>query len=255
MRQVGRNRIEFLNTYLDNLTAVEAKAAVDDLIQAGGIHYVVTPNTDTIVKIEKDPELGRICAAADLLLTDGQMLVKLSAQLGTPLKERVCMTDFVWDVLDLAIERDYGVFFLGGIAEKLEAAREKIAHKYPTLRVAGSYSPPLGFEEDETELDRVNGMISRAAPDILIVFLGCPKQEKFIYHNKDKYRVPVSITMGGCVDFIAGSVKRAPLWMQRAGLEWLYRFVQEPRRLFRRYFIDDVRIFKMMHDYRKESEE
>ena len=84
---------------------------------------------------------------------------------------------------------------------------------------------------------------------ILIVFLGCPKQEKFIASNKEKYCVPVSITMGGCVDFIAGGVKRAPQWMQERGLEWFYRFIQEPKRLFKRYFLDDIRIFWLVKKY------
>ena len=95
---VDTNRIEFLNTYIDNLTASEAKNAVDSLIQAGGNHYVVTPNSDIVVKMQDDTELKEICDKADLILTDGQIVVKLSRYLGNPIKERVCMTDFVWDV-------------------------------------------------------------------------------------------------------------------------------------------------------------
>ncbi|MBT9819332.1 WecB/TagA/CpsF family glycosyltransferase [Clostridium sp. MCC328] len=245
--------MEFLNTYIDNLTASEAKNAVDSLIQAGGNHYVVTPNSDIVVKMQDDTELKEICDKADLILTDGQIVVKLSRYLGNPIKERVCMTDFVWDVFDLAIKKDYRVFLFGGKEDVLFKATENIKKRLPELNIVDSYSPPFGFEKNEEMLEEANRRIKASDADILIVFLGCPKQEKFIYQNKDKYQVPISITMGGCVDFIAGKVKRAPLWMQNIGLEWFYRFLQEPKRMFRRYFVDDIRIFELARKYQKHN--
>lgn len=250
---VDTNRIEFLNTYIDNLTASEAKNAVDSLIQAGGNHYVVTPNSDIVVKMQDDTELKEICDKADLILTDGQIVVKLSRYLGNPIKERVCMTDFVWDVFDLAIKKDYRVFLFGGKEDVLFKATENIKKRLPELNIVDSYSPPFGFEKNEEMLEEANRRIKASDADILIVFLGCPKQEKFIYQNKDKYQVPISITMGGCVDFIAGKVKRAPIWMQNIGLEWFYRFLQEPKRMFRRYFVDDIRIFELARKYQKHN--
>lgn len=250
---VDTNRVEFLNTYIDNLTASEAKNAVDSLIQAGGNHYVVTPNSDIVVKMQDDTELKEICDKADLILTDGQIVVKLSRYLGNPIKERVCMTDFVWDVFDLAIKKDYRVFLFGGKEDVLFKATENIKKRLPELNIVDSYSPPFGFEKNEEMLEEANRRIKASDADILIVFLGCPKQEKFIYQNKDKYQVPISITMGGCVDFIAGKVKRAPLWMQNIGLEWFYRFLQEPKRMFRRYFVDDIRIFELARKYQKHN--
>ena len=250
---VDTNRIEFLNTYIDNLTASEAKNAVDSLIQAGGNHYAVTPNSDIVVKMQDDTELKEICDKADLILTDGQIVVKLSRYLGNPIKERVCMTDFVWDVFDLAIKKDYKVFLFGGKEDVLFKATENIKKRLPELNMVDSYSPPFGFEKNEEMLEEANRRIKASDADILIVFLGCPKQEKFIYQNKDKYQVPISITMGGCVDFMAGKVKRAPLWMQNIGLEWFYRFLQEPKRMFRRYFVDDIRIFELARKYQKHN--
>ena len=250
---VDTNRIEFLNTYIDNLTASEAKKAVDSLIQAGGNHYVVTPNSDIVVKMQDDTELKEICDKADLILTDGQIVVKLSRYLGNPIKERVCMTDFVWDVFDLAIKKDYKVFLFGGKEDVLFKATENIKKRLPELNIVDSYSPPFGFEKNEEMLEEANRRIKASDADILIVFLGCPKQEKFIYQNKDKYQVPISITMGGCVDFMAGKVKRAPLWMQNIGLEWFYRFLQEPKRMFRRYFVDDIKIFELARKYQKHN--
>lgn len=250
---VDTNRIEFLNTYIDNLTASEAKNAVDSLIQAGGNHYVVTPNSDIVVKMQDDTELKEICDKADLILTDGQIVVKLSRYLGNPIKERVCMTDFVWDVFDLAIKKDYKVFLFGGKEDVLFKATENIKKRLPELNIVDSYSPPFGFEKNEEMLEEANRRIKASDADILIVFLGCPKQEKFIYQNKDKYQVPISITMGGCVNFMAGKVKRAPLWMQNIGLEWFYRFLQEPKRMFRRYFVDDIKIFELARKYQKHN--
>jgi len=248
---VNTQRISFLNTYIDNLTAQEAKVCVDQLIKTEGNHYVVTPNSDIVVKMQDDPELLDVCNAADLILTDGQIVVKLSKKLGTPIKERVAMTDFVWDVMDLADEKGYKVFLFGGKEDVLEKAAGKIKEKYPKLNIVDSYSPPFGFENNEEQLKAANTRIRESGADILIVFLGCPKQEKFIAKNKDIYQIPISITMGGCVDFIAGGVKRAPMWMQKAGLEWFYRFLQEPRRMFKRYFIDDIRIFGLVRKYKK----
>ena len=123
---INSNRIPFLNTYIDNLTAKEAKSCVDQLIQTPGYHYVVTPNSDIVVKMQDDPELKGICEAADLILTDGQIVVKISRRGKYPIKERVAMTDFVWDVMDLADEKGYKVFLFGGKEEVLARATDKI---------------------------------------------------------------------------------------------------------------------------------
>ena len=160
------------------------------------------------------------------------------------------MTDFVWDVCDLAVEKNYRVFLFGGKESVLEKGKERIQKKYPTLNICGHYSPPLGFETNSEELKRSLEMIKECKADILIVFLGCPKQERFIAKHKDEYQVPVSITMGGCIDFIGADIKRAPLWMQKSGLEWFFRFAQEPKRLFKRYFVDDVQIFPLVLKYK-----
>ena len=151
------------------------------------------------------------------------------------------------------MEKDYKVFLFGGKEDVLKKATWNIQKRYPTLKLADSYSPPFGFENDKDRLDEAVARIKNSGADILIVFLGCPKQEKFIYHNMNRYNVPVSITMGGCVDFIAGGVKRAPQWMQDHSLEWFFRFLQEPKRMYKRYFIDDVRIFGMAFRYRRRN--
>ena len=242
---IDTNRIKFLDTFIDNLTSSEAKLCVDKLIKIPGYHYVVSPNTDIIVKMHNDSQLKDICEKADLILTDGQLIVSLSKKYGEAIKERVCMTDFVWDVFDLAIERNYKVFLFGGKEDVLKKATQRVRNKLPKLNIVDSYSPPFGFESDSFMLEEAINRIKQSKADILIVFLGCPKQEKIIADNKDKDQVPISFTMGGCVDFLAGEVRRAPKWMQKIGLEWFFRFIQDPKRLFKRYFVDDIKIFSI----------
>ena len=244
------NRIKFLNVNIDSVTSQEAKALVDQMVIDRRPQYVVTPNTDIVMKMQKDEELMRVCNAADLILTDGEMVVKLSRLMGNPIKERVAMTDFVWDVCDLAVEKNYKVFLFGGKESVLETGTARIQKKYPDLNICGKYSPPLGFENNDEQLKKSLSIIKESKADILIVFLGCPKQEKFIAKYKDTYQVPVSITMGGCIDFIGADIKRAPMWMQKNGLEWFFRFTQEPRRLFKRYFLEDTRIFPLVLKYK-----
>ena len=142
------SRIKFLNTYIDSLTVSEAKARVDEMVQKRTPQYVVTPNTDIVMRMQREPDLLEICNKADLILTDGEMLVKLSKFLGNPIKERVAMTDFVWDVCDLAVEKKYRVFLFGGKESVLEKGKERIQNKYLNLNICGHYSPPLGFENN-----------------------------------------------------------------------------------------------------------
>ena len=113
-----------------------------------------------------------------------------------------------------------------------------------------TYSPPFGFEKDHEEMEKIKEMIKEANPDILIVGLGCPKQEKFMYHHSKELGVPVSLGLGASFDFEAGNVKRAPKWMADHGLEWLFRITQDPKRLVKRYLVDDLKIFELALKYR-----
>ena len=129
-------------------------------------------------------------------------------------------------------------------------ARANLEKDFKNIKIVGTYSPPVGFESDTEELIRINQIISDAYPDILIACFGCPKQEKWVYENYNKYNATTSICAGATVDFLAGSIKRAPRWMSEHGFEWLYRFIQEPKRMFRRYFLDDVKIIRLVRKYK-----
>lgn len=213
--------------------------------------YVVTVNSDIVMKIENDFYLQNITNEAALVLTDGKPLIWISKLLGKQIKEKVSGSDLVPEVCKMAAEKGYTVFLLGGIEGIAEKARINLENTFPGIRIVGTYSPKFEFEEDEEELNKINNLISAVQPNILLACLGCPKQEKFIYENREKYRANVSICAGATIDFLAGNIKRAPKWMSDAGLEWFYRFLQEPKRLFKRYFVDDIKIVGLVLKYRK----
>lgn len=150
----------------------------------------------------------------------------------------------------IAAEKGYSLFLIGGADGIAEKAKKNLERDIPRIKIVGTYAPPFGFEKDEEELEKINTMISAVHPDLVITCFGCPKQEKWIYENYLKHDGVVSICAGATVDFLAGTVRRAPAWMSEHGLEWLFRFSQEPRRLFRRYFIDDVKVLGLMWKYR-----
>lgn len=239
-----------LNTFVNNLTLREAVAAIEQLLQRDKPSYVVPINVDVVMKIEQDPYLRQIADDADMVLVDGTPLVWIAKYHGRPVKEKVSGSDLVPALCAAAAEKGYSLFILGGKEGIAEQAKAKLEETYPGIRVAGTCAPPVGFEQDAAELEKVNAAIREARPDLLIACLGCPKQEKFIYENIAKYGAKVSVCAGATVDFLAGNVRRAPKWMSDHGLEWFYRFTQEPKRLFKRYFVDDVKILNLMFKYR-----
>lgn len=243
---MGKNRMKFLNTNIDNITMDEAIGEIDLLINDLNYHYVVTPNVDHIVNLETDIELQKLYNNADLILTDGQPLIWISNFKKTPIREKISGSDLFPKVCQLAAKKGYSVFLLGaaeGIAKK---AGVRLMEKYEGLNIVGSYSPPYEFEKDDKEIKKIIAIINGYKPDILAVGLGAPKQEKFIYRYIKELRVPISLAIGASIDFEAGSIKRAPKLLQKIGLEWFYRFLKEPRRLYKRYFVDDMKIFKIM---------
>lgn len=242
-------RIRFMNTCIDNLTMDEALDRIEQLATGERASYVVTPNVDHIVRLEKDEAFRRAYSGADLILTDGMPLVWISGLLGTPIREKVSGSDLFPKLCERAAARGLTMFFLGAAEGVAAEAAENMQRKYPGLQVKGVYSPPFGFERDEAESERIVGIVKEAAPQILILALGSPKQEIFISENLKRMDVPVSLGLGAALDFAAGNIPRAPGWMQRCGLEWLFRLMREPRRLFRRYLIDDMRIFALTARY------
>lgn len=246
-------RIKFMNTEIDNLTMQEALEAIDKLIQEKKSAYVVTPNVDHIVQLETNKELQNVYANASLILTDGKPLLWIAKWYGTPIKEKISGSDLFPLLCKMAAEKGYKMFFLGAAEGVAAKAAENLSNRYKGLQVVGTYSPPYGFEKNQEEMAKIKKMIREANPDILIVGLGCPKQEKFIYYNREELRVPISLGLGASFDFEAGNIKRAPKWMADHGLEWLFRITQDPKRMAKRYLVDDLKIFGIAIRYKRKT--
>lgn len=251
MQTTGEEKIFFLDTGFTNYTHEELLLAVERHIRSREKASLIFLNVDVVMKAEKSPYLKKIIAETEYLLADGMPLIWISKLFKRPLKEKVSGSDFVPFLCERAAKEGYSLFFLGGQGGATERACERLKQTYPGIRIAGSNSPPLGFENSRQEIEKIIAAIRRAGPDILVVSFGCPKQEIFTYENRESYDVPVSICTGATIDFLSGDKKRCPKWMSQSGLEWFYRFLQEPRRLFKRYFIDDVQILGLILKYWK----
>jgi exopolysaccharide biosynthesis WecB/TagA/CpsF family protein len=205
--------------------------------QAPSCRYVVTPNTDHAVLFQRRTDLQAAYRDASLVLADGAPLVWAAHLLGQPLPERVAGSDLVPRLFDAAAS-SLRVYLLGaepGVAKK---AALEMTGRYPGVRIVGTDSPPVGFENDAAENNRVLAAVAAAKPDLVIVGLGAPKQEVWVHRHRDQLKAKVVICAGATIDFLAGHRRRSPIWMRRCGLEWLYRLAAEPRRLAGRYARD-----------------
>lgn len=239
-----------LNTYVNNLDMKETIHEIDKMIVSGKKSYIVPINVDVVMKIEDDANLKEIVDHADMVLVDGKPLIWISKWHKHPVKAKISGSDLVPVLCKWAAKKGYSLFIIGGKEGRAEQARKRLEHQIPDIKIVGTYAPPFGFEKDQRELDAINDRITQVHPDILIACFGCPKQEKWIYENFQKYDAKISLCAGATVDFLAGEIKRAPRWMSNHGLEWFYRFLQEPRRMFKRYFLDDVKILGLVRKYR-----
>lgn len=239
-----------LNTYVNNVSMAETLDEICRLVEEKKKSYVVAINVDVVMKMEKDNYLKKIMDDADLTLVDGKPLVWIAKWHTHPVKAKISGSDMVPELCKVAAEKGYSLFIIGGADGIADKAKVNLERNLPGIKIVGTYAPPFGFEKNQSELDKINQMITYVHPDVVIACFGCPKQEKWIYENYEKYDGTVSICAGATVDFLAGNVNRAPKWMSEHGLEWFYRFLQEPKRMFKRYFIDDIKIFKLIRKYK-----
>ncbi len=221
-----------------DLTLDESITRIGHVIAQRTPRYLATANLDFAMQASRDVELQRILLEAEYVLCDGTPLVWASRWLGTPLRERVAGSDLVPRLAAEAERNNWRIFILGGTPDSLESALANLRARHPKLAVDG-FSPALAPLLELNHLE-ISERIRAARPDILLVAFGCPKQEKWIYMHHGRLGVPVSIGVGATIDFLAGKYRRAPRWMQRTGSEWIFRLIQEPRRLFNRYMLDLV---------------
>jgi N-acetylglucosaminyldiphosphoundecaprenol N-acetyl-beta-D-mannosaminyltransferase len=211
-----------------------------DEIDAGRGGWVVTPNLDHLRRFLKDREFRQMYSEADLRVADGFMLLLASRLQRTPLPERVAGSDLIWSLSKAAGERGRSIFLLGGNEGTDVAAAEVLAEQCPGLRIAGTACPAPGFDRIPLEMARLSKQIRESRADIVYVALGSPKQERIIRGLRHQLPGAWWLGVGISFSFVCGDVQRAPAWMQRAGLEWLHRLAQEPRRLARRYLLQGM---------------
>lgn len=210
--------------------------------QAPRCRYVVTPNLNHIVLLSQREDLRAAYDDAALVVADGAPLLWTVRALGHPLPCRIAGSDLVPAVFAAAAaSAPLTAFFLGAAPGVAERAKRNVERSYTNVRVVGTHSPPMGFESDPGENDQALRRIANANPDLLVVGLGAPKQELWVHHHQDRLHARVALCVGATIDFLAGEKSRAPRWVGKLGLEWLYRVAQEPRRLAPRYFWDGVR--------------
>lgn len=229
--------VVILGVPFHDVTMAETLAHIDRIIAEGHSRYLATANLDFAAQASEDVELQRILLEAHLVLCDGTPLIWASKWLKAPIRERVAGSDLMPELAAHCAAKGHRMFLLGATDETLARASERLLAKHPKLKIVGTYAPPIAklLDFDNAAiLERIH----TAQPDVLIVCFGCPKQEKWIYMNLPELNVPVSVGLGATLDFVAGNFKRAPVWMRKTGLEWVFRLSQEPRRLFNRYLVD-----------------
>jgi N-acetylglucosaminyldiphosphoundecaprenol N-acetyl-beta-D-mannosaminyltransferase len=231
-----------------NVTMDETVTLIEEQIREGGFHQVATANVDCLKNAIHDQRLRDTLCSCDMIVPDGMPVVWMSRLIGTPLKERVSGVDLVERLAEVSARRGYGIFLLGASENHSQRAAKVLQQRFPELRIVGRYSPeaqPLEKMDHEEILRR----IEEAEPEILLVAFGNPKQEEWLAMHRDRLKVPVCIGVGGTLDMLSGTMHRAPVWMQRNGLEWLHRTWQEPRRLAARYLADAFCLLRHLPGY------
>lgn len=223
---------------IDRVDMGEALSRIESFISEGRPHRIVTVNLDYLRHSRRDKHFQDALNSADLAVADGAPLVWASRLFGHPLPERVTGVDLADRCAELAAARGYRLFLLGAGPGVAEAVARVLEQKYPGLHIAGTYTPPFGdFSQEEEQ--RIHDRIRQTRPEILLVGLPTPRQELWNHGHAEDWGVPVTIGVGAAFDMLSGLVRRAPRWMQRSGLEWLFRLWVEPRRLWKRYLLDD----------------
>lgn len=233
---IDSKKVVLFGVPIDNLNMQETVDRVEAMVREGGTHQHVVVNVDKIVKLQRDAELRKAVLSCDLINADGQPIVWAAKLLQHPLKERVAGIDLFDSLIARCAVSGHRPYLLGARQEIVEKVVEVLKQRHPTLEIAGYRN---GYWKPEEEAEVVQG-IRQTQPQMLFVAMGSPKKEFFLNKWKAELQVPFVMGVGGTFDVVAGLVQRAPLWMQKCGLEWFFRLVQEPGRMWRRYLVDDM---------------
>ena len=227
-----------LSAPIDVLTWEHALARISSWAAQRESRYVCICNAHSVVTAGQDAAFGRVVQEADMATPDGAPVAWMLRKLGYAHQQRINGPDLMWKYCEQAAQRGESIYLYGGMPETLEILQRRLADVFPGLRVAGAYAPPFRVatnEEDAADVARINA----SGATTVWVSLGCPKQEKWMAAHRGRVKA-VMIGVGAAFDYHAGTIKRAPGWMQNAGLEWLHRLCSEPRRLWRRYLVTNT---------------
>jgi len=238
-------RVSVVGCDIDALTFDETLAAIDRLVRARRPVQHCAVNAGKIVLMHKQPRLLAIVRSCALVNADGQSVVWASRFLGRPLPERVAGVDLFQALLGRAADRGHAVYFLGATREVLDATVARACREHPALMVCGARD---GYWEEGDE--DVVAQVREAEPDMLFVAMPSPRKEYWLAENLERLAVPFAMGVGGSFDVYAGHVRRAPGWMQRAGLEWAFRLYQEPGRMWKRYLLGNLEFLLLVLKYR-----
>ena len=234
------DRIRILNVEIDNISQ-------DELLAQLKRGVLVTPNVDDVMKHQRDKEFHKCASLAEFCVCDSKILLLASKFIGHPLKEAIPGSSFFPKYCEYHQNDETRIFLLGAKEGVGEEAKRRINNRIGREIVVDTYSPPFGFEKNEKECEHIVELLSKSTANVVLVGLGNPKQTKWIYKYKDRLPfINVFLALGATIDFEAGNVKRAPNIFQKLALEWFYRFMKEPRRMYRRYFIEDIPFFLLL---------
>lgn len=237
---VPARRTRLAGLDFDRLAETQVVRHVMEAGRLGMGGWIVTPNIDICRLSRRDAALRSLVVSASLIVPDGMPLVWASRLRGDPLPERVAGGSLIFSLSEAAARHGRTIYLLGGKPGVPEQAGEELRRQYPGLAVAGADSPPVGFDSDPDALEAIRARIAAAAPDIVYVGLGCPKQERLIGRLAPSFPATWFLGCGAAIPYAAKAMPRPPRWMRQAGLAWLFRLLREPRRLFRRYLIHDL---------------
>jgi N-acetylglucosaminyldiphosphoundecaprenol N-acetyl-beta-D-mannosaminyltransferase len=241
-----RTRVRMGQVWIDALTFVEAIREIERLVDRGEGGAVFTPNVDHVVQVDKNPAFRAAYDEVSLSLVDGQPLIWASRILGSPLPEKISGSDLIAPLMQCAERRRFRVYLLGGAPGVGALAASKLKEQYE-VDIVGVDAPHVTAAGKAVDEAAVLERITKARPHIVLVAFGAPKQELFIHTTMSAIRPAVAIGVGAGFDFVAGRIRRAPTWVSRGGLEWLFRLAQEPRRLARRYLVDDPKFLGILY--------
>ncbi|MBW4418007.1 MAG: WecB/TagA/CpsF family glycosyltransferase [Myxacorys californica WJT36-NPBG1] len=236
--RIGHEKVEILNVEIDNLSRTE-------LLNRLTKGVVFTPNVDHLMKLQQDATFRQAYEVADYKICDSQIVLYASRFLGSPLQAKISGSDlFPVFCEHHRHNENIKIFLLGGAAGVAERAQARINHRIGRDIIVEAHSPSFGFEKNEAECRLIVDLINRSAATVLVIGVGAPKQEIWISKYKDQLpNIDIFMAVGASIDFEAGNKPRAPQWMSSAGIEWLYRLYCEPKRLWKRYFVDDLPFF------------